>query len=237
MNFSNEILKSIFQAEDISIRSGALHDRGRVLRWAGSQRFPTKIDSLGGKKKKSDPGILMSNMAGKSNDVQLLLLASAAEMWMCVCVWQRFTRRCERSHSGLSPRPQDAFGLYATGRNWKMIMNQINTMSEVLMRHDVHSSSADATVKPVWTVCGRQEQLQVQTRFSMKLNSLTSYLRTGAVLAVAGEVYFQTVSSHARRSQINQAREYRRWSGRRKLVTSLLKQNYIINPLSLCFRV
>lgn len=156
----------------------------------------------------------MSNMAGKSNDVQLLLLASAAEMWMCVCVWQRFTRRCERSHSGLSPRRQDALGLYATGRNCKLIMNQINTMSEVLMRHDVHSSSADATVKPVWTVCGRQEQLQVQTRFSMKLNSLTSYLRTGAVLAVAGEVYFQTVSSHARRSQINQAWEYRRWSGR-----------------------
>lgn len=155
----------------------------------------------------------------------------------CACVRQRFTRRCERSHSGLSPRRQDALGLYATGRNCKLIMNQINTMSEVLMRHDVHSSSADATVKPVWTVCGRQEQLQVQTRFSMNLNSLISYLHTGAVLVVTGEVYFQTVSSHTRRSQINQAREYRRWSRRRKLVTSLLKQNYIINPLSLCFRV
>lgn len=78
-------------------------------------------------------------------------------------------------------------------------------MSEVLMRHDVHRSSADATVKPVWTVCGRQEQLQVQTRFSMNLNSVASSLHTGAVLAVTGEVHLQTVSSHTRRSQINQA--------------------------------
>lgn len=236
MNFSNEILKSIFQAEDISIRSGALHDRGRVLRWAGSQRFPTKIDSLGGKKKSQTRGFWCQTW--QENLTTFNFYSSRVRRKCeCACVRQRFTRRCERSHSGLSPRRQYAFGLYATGRNWKMIMNQINTMSEVLMRHCVHSSSADATVKPVWTVCGRQEQLQVQTRFSMNLNSLISYLHTGAVLVVTGEVYFQTVSSHTRRSQINQAREYRRWSRRRKLVTSLLKQNYIINPLSLCFRV
>lgn len=208
MNFSNEILKSIFQAEDISIRSGALHDRGRVLRWAGSQRFPTKIDSLGGKKKSQTRGFWCQTW--QENLTTFNFYSSRVRRKCeCACVRQRFTRRCERSHSGLSPRRQDAFGPYATGRNCKMIMNQINTMSEVLMQHDGHRSSADATVKPVWTVCGRQEQLQVQTRFSMKLNSLTSYLRTGAVLAVAGEVYFQTVSS-----QINQAREYRRWSGR-----------------------
>lgn len=83
-------------------------------------------------------------------------------------------------------------------------------MSEVLMQHDVDSSSADTTIKPVWMVCGRQEQLQVQTRFSMNLNSMTSSLRTGAVLVVTGEVHLQTVSSHEKGSKINRVREYRR---------------------------